>query len=198
MENKDLLENSVLLLSRLQGIGARSARRILFDLMKKKESLLLPLINTLDALYNSIVYCENCFNLDVQNPCSICANPNRNHKTVCVVEDISSLWAIEKTKNYDGIYFVLGGNLSAQRHQTPDNLHIDKLITNVNSHNIEELILATSATIEGQITTNYIHDHINNSKIKLSILAQGIPVGGEIDYLDEVTLSTALKLRKQI
>jgi recombination protein RecR len=198
VQNKDLLENSILLLSRLQGIGSRSARRILFDLMKKKDSLLLPLINTLEQLHENISHCNSCFNLDVQNPCSICANPNRSHETICVVEDISSLWAIEKTKNYDGVYFVLGGNLSAQKHQTPENLHIDKLIKKANEGTVKELILATSATIEGQITNNYIHDNITNPNIKFSILAQGIPVGGEIDYLDEVTLSTALKLRKQI
>ena len=196
--NTNVLDNAALLLSRIQGVGSRSSKRILLDLMKKKDSLLQPLIQTLQELSSSIVVCENCFNIDVSNPCSICSDNSRNKSIVCVVEDLNSLWAIERTKTYFGIYFVLGGTLSGIKYNDPSKLNIEKLIAKINSSNIEELIIATPATLEGQITANYIQDSIIQSNIKVSMLAQGIPIGGEIDYLDEITLSTALKLRKNL
>ena len=196
--NANVLDNTALLLSRIQGVGSRSSKRILLDLMKKKDSLLQPLIQTLQELSSSIVVCENCFNIDVCNPCAICSDNSRNKSIVCVVEDLNSLWAIERTKTYFGIYFVLGGTLSGIKYNDPSKLNIEKLITKINSSNIEELIIATPATLEGQITANYIQDNIIQSNIKVSMLAQGIPIGGEIDYLDEITLSTALKLRKNL
>ncbi|MDR2007727.1 MAG: recombination mediator RecR [Alphaproteobacteria bacterium] len=195
----NIIENNILLLSRLQGIGSRSSRRILLDLMKKKEGLLKPLISSLQELYDSIIPCEECFNLDTSNPCYICANPKRDRTKIAVVEDISGLWAIEraseKTNSYNGLYFVLGGTLSATKGATPESLRIPNLIDKImNNANINEVILATSATSEGRITANYISDLIPEN-IKVSSLAQGIPMGGEIDYLDESTLSTAINLR---
>ncbi|MFL1780532.1 Recombination protein RecR [Candidatus Hepatincolaceae symbiont of Richtersius coronifer] len=198
MQNNNTLEHAILLLSRLPSIGGRSSRRILFELMKKREALLLPLISSLQNLADNILHCKQCFNLDVNDPCHICNNSTRNHKLICVVEDISSLWALERTKNYNGIYFVLGGQLSARKGSMPQDLHIDELLLRLNNEEIEELILATSATLEGQITANYIHDNLEGKSFKISVLAQGIPVGGEIDYLDDITLSTALKLRNKM
>ncbi len=196
--NSNLLDNTALLLSRIQGVGSRSSKRILLDLMKKKDSLLQPLIQSLQELSLNIAVCDNCFNIDICNPCSICNDANRNQNIICVVEDLNSLWAIEKTKTYFGVYFVLGGSLSGIKYNDPSKLNIEKLISKINSSSIEELIIATPATIEGQITANYIQDNINITSIKISMLAQGIPIGGEIDYLDEITLSTALKLRKNL
>ncbi len=191
----NILDHTVLLLSRLQGIGTRSARRILFDLMKKKELLLEPLILSLDNVAKNIKTCQQCFNLDITDPCNICSDSTRDKQTICVVEDISSLWAIENSKSYNGLYFVLGGNISAQKNQSPQNLNIDLLLEHIKSSSITEVIIATSATMEGQITSHYIKDQID-PKITLTMLAQGIPIGGEIDYLDDITLSTAIKLRK--
>ncbi|MDR0484960.1 MAG: recombination mediator RecR [Alphaproteobacteria bacterium] len=194
----NIIENNLLLLGRLQGIGSRSSRRILFDLMKKKEGLLKPLITSLQELYESIAPCEECFNLDTSNPCHICSNPKREKNIICIVEDISSLWAIEraseKTNSYNGLYFVLGGTLSAMKGATPETLKIPKLMDKITNQEINEVILATSATSEGRITADYISGLIPDN-IKVSTLAQGIPMGGEIDYLDEITLSTAINLR---
>jgi recombination protein RecR len=198
MEN-NVLENAVMLLSRLQGIGPKSARRIMLDLVKKKETLLNPLITVLDSLSKDIVYCKNCFNIDVADLCYICASSSRNQNLLCVVEDVSALWAIEKTQSYNGLYFVLGGTLSAFKGINPKDLHIDLLVSKINqSSNITELLIATSSNIEGQITANYIIDNINNHSVKISMLAKGIPVGGELDYLDDITLSTAIKMRLNI
>lgn len=193
----NIIENSALLLSRLQGLGPRSAKRILLDLIKKKDSLLFPLINSLNELHNSIMTCSLCFNIDTSDPCNLCSNTDRTRKIICVVEDISSLWAIEKTKTYVGLYFVLGGSISAKRGYEPSSLNIDFLINRIQKEEMEEVIIATPATIEGQITANYILEGINNKDVKVSMLAQGIPVGGEIDYLDDTTIATALKSRKR-
>ncbi len=198
MENS-VLENAIMLLSRLQGVGPKSARRIMLDLVKKKETLLNPLISVLQDLSQHIVYCKNCFNIDVADVCYLCADTSRNQNLLCVVEDVSALWAIEKTKSYSGLYFVLGGTLSAYKGINPQDLHIDLLINKINqSSNISELLIATSSNIEGQITANYIIDSIKNANVKISMLAKGIPVGGELDYLDDVTLSTAIKMRLSV
>lgn len=196
--NDNIINNNLLLLSRLQGIGSRSSRRILFDLMKKKEGLLKPLIASLQELYDNIVPCTECYNLDTTNPCHICSNIKRDKTLVCIVENISSLWAIEKasekTNAYNGVYFVLGGTLSASKGADPESLKIPILINKIISTEVKEVIFATSPTSEGQITADYISSLIPKN-IQISSLAQGIPIGGEIDYLDEITISTALNLR---
>ncbi len=196
--NNNIINNNLLLLGRLQGIGYRSSKRILFDLMKKKEGLLKPLISSLQELYENIAYCKQCYNLDTSNPCYICSNQQRDKTSICIVEDVSSLWAIEKasekTNSYNGIYFVLGGTLSASKGNDPETLRIPILIDKIMKSQISEVIFATSATSEGKITSDYISSLIPDH-IKVSNLAQGIPIGGEIDYLDEITLSTAINLR---
>jgi len=197
MQN-NIINNNLLLLGRLQGIGSRSSRRILFDLMKKKEGLLKPLIASLQELYDNVEPCKECYNLDTSNPCYICINTKRDKNLICIVEDISALWAIEKasekTNSYNGIYFVLGGTLSASKGADPESLRIPKLIDKIVNSEITEVIFATSSTSEGKITSDYISGLIPKH-IQVSSLAQGIPMGGEIDYLDEITLLTAINLR---
>ncbi len=166
--------------------------------MKKKEGLLKPLIASLQELYENVEPCKECYNLDTSNPCYICSNTKRDKNLICIVEDISALWAIEKasekTNSYNGIYFVLGGILSASKGADPESLRIPKLIDKIINSEITEVIFATSSTSEGKITSDYISGLIPNH-IKVSTLAQGIPMGGEIDYLDEITLLTAINLR---
>lgn len=166
--------------------------------MKKKEGLLKPLIASLQELYETIEPCKECYNLDTTNPCYICSNTKRDKNSICIVEDISALWAIEKasekTNSYNGTYFVLGGTLSANKGADPEILRIPKLIDKVVNSSITEVIFATSSTLEGKITSDYISELIPK-QIKVSTLAQGIPMGGEIDYLDEITLLTAINLR---
>ncbi len=198
MEYSSVIEKNIILLSRLSGIGPRSAKRILLDLMNKKEHLLLPLIENLSRLANDIKTCSLCNNIDVSDPCSICNSHKRNKSLLCVVEDISSLWAIEKSNAFNGLYYVLGGTLSASRNSDLIEKNLEFLTKKVENDNIYEIIIATSATIEGQITANYIKSEINNPNITVSMLAQGIPIGSEIEYLDDITLSAAINLRKII
>lgn len=196
--NNEIINNSILLLSRLPGLGSRSARRMVFELMKKKEEVLIPLIEALSNLEKNVVTCTECNNLDVTNPCSICASEKRDKSLLCIVEDMSSLWAIEKSGGYNGTYFVLGGNLSAQRGYSPESIKIPQLLKKIVTNSIKELILATSPTVEGQITANYIGDLFKDNNVSISQLAQGIPIGGELEYLDEITLKTAINSRKII
>lgn len=196
--SKKNLEDSILVLSRLQGIGPRGARRIMLDLIKKKDSLLAPLITVLQEIKDTTKFCKNCYNVDFEEVCYICTDNKRDKTALCVVEDIASLWAMEKTNQYNGLYFVMGGNLSAYKGVSPEDLHLDELINKVNNENIVELIIATSSTVEGHITANYITSNITNANVNITALAQGIPVGGELEYLDDVTLSTAIKLRKKV
>lgn len=199
MESKHIIKRAITTLSRLPGIGERSAQRMVFCLMQKKEPLLLPLIKQLDLLSQEIKTCEFCNNIDVSNPCNICSNETRNNKQICVVEDIASLWALEKSKAFSGVYFVLEGALKANNETLTGN-KIPQLLNLINKRQVNEIIIATSLTIEGQTTALYLKEEINklNSTIVVSTLAQGVPVGGEIDYLDELTLETAIKLRKNI
>lgn len=200
MENKHIINKTINTLSRLPGIGERSAQRIVFYLMQKKESLLSPLINHLDILLQEIKTCDLCNNIDISNPCNICSNFNRTHNQICIVEDIASLWALEKSKAYNGVYFILEGTLKFNNSNELEQKKIPKLLNLVTTNNITEIILATSLTVEGQTTALYIKEEIKNlnNNILVSTLAQGVPVGGEIDYLDELTLETAIKLRKSI
>jgi len=200
MENKHIIKRAISTLSRLPGIGERSAQRMIFFLMQKKEPLLLPLIKQLDLLSQEIKTCEFCNNIDTTNPCSICSNESRNHKQICVVEDIAALWALEKSKAFSGVYFILEGALKANNGQDLTNNKIPRLLNIIINNQVSEIIIATSLTIEGQTTALYIKEEIKklSDAIIVSTLAQGVPVGGEIDYLDELTLETAIKLRKSI
>lgn len=186
------------LIARLPGLGPRSARRAVLHLLKNRESLMLPLSQSLAKAADVIEECPICHNMDTVKPCSICVAPGRDASSLCVVEDISDLWAIEKTGSFRGYYHVLGGTLSALDGIGPEDLSIPHLISRVRDGQPREVILALNATIDGQTTAHYIADLIHPLGVATSQLAHGVPIGGQIDYLDDGTLSTALKSRKAV
>ena len=186
-------------ISKLPGLGRRSAQRIALYLLKSKEKSLLPLINTLNESKDKIIECSNCGNIDMIDPCSICANNNRDNTSICIIEDVSDLWIFERIGSYKGLYHVLGGSLSAINGIGTQELTINKLLNRVKNQNINEVILALSTTMEGQTTSHVIADKLEPFEdIIVTKLAQGIPIGGEVHYLDENTLNTAFQSRKKI
>ena len=191
----DALDLLIKQLSCLPGLGSRSARRIALHLLINKEKLMLPLAHNLSHTADIMQTCDSCGNLDEGEICKICRDPKRDRNTVCVVAGIADLWAIERTRTYKGIYHVLGGVLSALDGIGPKDLAIDSLLSNITEHNITEVILALSATVDGQSTAHYIMDQINDTDINITRLAHGMPVGGELDYMDDSTISTALRAR---
>ncbi len=192
------IERLIELLSKLPGLGPRSARRAVLALIRRRETLLVPLVRTLTETANLIQNCATCGNIDSRNPCSICLDLSRDKTLICVVEDVSDLWALERTHAYKGGYHVLGGTLSALDGVTPEDLRITELVVRANEPEVKEIILATSLTVEGQSTAHYIADRLDGSALSISGLAQGVPVGGELDFLDDGTLSAALKQRQPI
>lgn len=186
-------------ISKLPGLGRRSAQRIALFLLKNKDKNLSPLIESLNLSYNKIIECSGCGNIDMVNPCNICANPKRDKATICVVEDVSDLWTLEKVGFYRGLYNVLGGSLSAIQGIGTDELKIEHLLKRIEINNVKEIILALSTTMEGQTTSFVIADKLEKFKdLNVTRLAQGIPMGGEVHYLDENTLNTAFQSRKKI
>ena len=194
----DALQELIHLFSRLPGIGPKSASRIVLFLLKNKEKLMYPLSRSLLASGKAIKKCKDCGNLGVNLPCKICSNPKRDKSVICVVEDISDLWALEKTGSFKGLYHVLGGSLSALDNITPDDLMIKELIKRAQSKDIKEIILALNSTVNSQTTLHYITDKLNDSNVKITKIAQGMPFGAELNYVDEGTLTTAMKARKPI
>jgi recombination protein RecR len=192
------LDRLIQLLAKLPGLGPRSARRAALFLLKRRESLMEPLVAAMAATSRSIRACSICGNLDTADPCAICRNGKRDAGLVCVVGDVGDLWAIERTGAYAGRYHVLGGMLSALEGVGPEDLHIGELATRAASGEIREVILAMNATVEGQTTAHYIVDRLAASNVQISRLAHGVPVGGELDYLDEGTLSAALASRQMV
>ena len=192
------IERLIQMLARLPGLGPRSARRVALHLLKRRDAQLAPLIQALTEAAANVRTCGACGNLDTADPCGICADPKRDGSVVCVVEDVADLWAMERTGAYLGHYHVLGGALSALDGVGPEELRIPKLVERVRATRTAEVILATNATVEGQTTAHYIAERLAGSGVKVSGLAQGIPVGGELDYLDDGTLSAALKSRRPI
>ena len=188
-KNIDML---IKLLSSLQGIGPRSARRIVLQLIGKKNSLMMPLGKTIEEVATQIQKCKICGNYDSLNPCTICINEKRDRSIICVVEEVSDLWALERGRLYQGIYHVLGGTLDAIRGIGPEKLNIDYLLNRTMGNKIKEIILATSLTTSGQTTAHYLINKFKNIDIKVTRLARGLPAGGELDYLDEATLTQAL------
>ena len=186
-------------ISKLPGLGRKSAQRIALYLLKNKEKTLLPLVDLLKEVNEKILTCDDCGNIDLNSPCNLCKNNKRDLKTICVVEDVSDLWTIERMGFYRGIYHVLGGSLSAVNSIGTEELSIKKLIERIKTNNISEVILALSTTMEGQTTSHVIADKIENIKnLSVSRLAQGIPIGNEVHFLDENTLSAAFQSRKKI
>lgn len=192
------LENLIKLLGKLPGLGPRSARRAALALLQKKETLMLPLAAALGETAEAIKTCETCGNLDVTDPCGVCANPARGNGMICVVEQVADLWAIERSGAYRGRYHVLGGVLSALDGIGPDDLSIAALVHRAAAEDVNEIILALNATVDGQTTAHYLVERLAGCKVAITRLAHGVPIGGELDYLDSGTLSAALKSRRSM
>ena len=185
-------------LARLPGLGPRSARRAVLWLVKKRETALPGLLEALEGVRDRLVECDVCGNVDTQNPCGICADPRRNAKGICVVEDVADLWALDRARLFTGRYHVLGGKLSALDGVRPEDLNIASLLARVDQGGIDEVVLAMNATLEGQTTSHYIAERLEAFPIRITQLAHGLPVGGELDYLDEGTLAQALRARRPV
>lgn len=192
------IEKLIKLVSKLPSLGTRSARRITLQLLKKRDTLLLPLIQSLTEVAENIKTCEICGNYDTQNPCSICASELRDDNVVCVVQDVADLWAMERVSFFKGKYHVLGGVLSALDGVTAEDLNIENLEKRLATGGVTELILALPATVDGQITSHYLVSRFKEYNLKITTLAQGIPMGGELDYMDEGTIQLALNSRKTL
>jgi len=198
MSNNQDIDILIALMAKLPGLGPRSARRAVLHLIKKRDILLSPLS---DAIYNvaqTARECLSCGNIDTKDICEICINSKRGNGQICVVEDVSDLWAMERSNVFKGRYHVLGGNLSALDGIGPDELRIPHLVKRVKGENINEIILALNATVDGQTTAHYIADQLDEMDVAVTSLAQGIPIGGELDYLDDGTISAALNARKSV
>jgi len=185
-------------LARLPGLGPRSARRAVLWLVKRRETALRQLVAALGEVQDKLVECATCGNVDTQNPCGICADPRRDPRSLCVVEDVADLWALDRAKLFTGRYHVLGGRLSALDGVGPEDLTIGRLIERVGKGGIDEVVLAMNATLEGQTTAHYIAERIESFPVRITQLAHGLPVGGELDYLDEGTLAQALRARRPV
>lgn len=192
------IEHLIKLLSRLPGFGPRSGRRAVLHLLKNRESLMQPLAQALGTAADVIRECPQCHNLDTASPCAICASARRDAAILCVVEDVSDLWAIEKTGSFRGYYHVLGGTLSALDGIGPEDLSIPHLLRRVHDLGVKEVIIALNATIDGQTTAHYLSDCLKPSGVAITQLAHGVPIGGQIDYMDDGTLFTAIKFRKAV
>ena len=192
------IERLINLLAKLPGLGPRSARRAVLAMMRRRETLLVPLAKAITEAATAVRTCGICGNIDGQDPCSICADARRDASVICVVEDVADLWALERTHAFKGCYHVLGGTLSALEGTGPEDLNIPELIGRAAGSEVQEVILALSATVDGQTTAHYIAEKLGELGISVSGLAHGIPVGGELDYLDDGTLSAALKARRNL
>ncbi len=190
------IERLIQLLAKLPGLGPRSARRAALHLIKKKEQLLAPLQAAIGDTLEKVGICSTCGNIDSVDPCTVCNDPRRDRTIICVVEEVGDLWALERAAAYKGQYHVLGGTLSAIDGIGPEDLNLPKLIARVGEENIAEVLLAMNATVDGQTTAHYITDQLDGHNVKVSRLAHGVPVGGELDYLDEGTLAAAIKARR--
>ena len=185
-------------LARLPGLGPRSARRAVLYLLKNRDRLMVPLAQDLFDVASQVRACAECGNLDHGDKCSICRDPQRDHSCICAVEDVGDLWAMERAAVYRGVYHILGGTLSALDGRGPDDLHIDKLVRRAKTLAATEVILALSATVDGQTTAHYIAEKLAPTKVEVTRLAHGVPVGGELDYLDDGTLAQALRARAKL
>lgn len=192
------IERLIQLLAKLPGLGPRSARRAALHLVKKREQILSPLADAMQVAREKIIICDNCGNIDTISPCTLCADPKRDDATLVVVEDVADLWALERAEAARGRYHVLGGVLSALDGVGPKDLNLDRLVARVAEGKIREVILALNATVDGQTTAHYITDLLDPHHVKVTKLAHGVPVGGELDYLDEGTLTAAVRQRTAV
>ena len=185
-------------LSRLPGLGPRSARRAVLWLIKRRETALVQLLSALEGVSERLVECQTCGNVDTSDPCGICADPRRDPRQLCVVEDVADLWALERSRLFPGKFHVLGGRLSALEGVRPEDLNIDGLLARVTAGGVDEVVLAMNATLEGQTTAHYIAERLEHAPVRITQLAHGLPVGGELDYLDDGTLAQALRARRPV
>ena len=190
------VDRLIQLLAKLPGLGPRSARRAALQLLKRKEALMLPLAEALAEVAQRVVACSACANLDAEDPCAICRDARRDSSQICVVEEVADLWALERAAVFRGRYHVLGGTLSALDGIGPEELKIGGLVERARAAEVKEVILAMNATVDGQTTAHYLTERLADCGVEVSRLAHGVPVGGELDYLDDGTLATALKSRR--
>jgi recombination protein RecR len=189
------IERLIQLLARLPGLGPRSARRAALFLIKKREQIMGPLTAAMQTAYEKIVICRLCGNIDTQNPCTICTDVRRDPTIIIVVADVADLWALERAHAINARYHVLGGTLSPLDGVGPQDLAIDALISRAQDAAVTEIVLALNATVDGQTTAHYVTDLLHGSNVKITRLAHGVPVGGELDYLDEGTIAAAMRQR---
>jgi recombination protein RecR len=192
------IERLIQLLARLPGLGPRSARRAALHLVKHREKLMQPLSHSLADVLEKVSECSVCGNVDVVNPCTLCADPRRDRSLICVVEEVGDLWALEQAGAVQGMYHVLGGTLSAIEGVRPEDLRISSLIDRVRTGEVREVMIAVNATVDGQTTAHYIMDQLDSTGAAVTRLAHGVPVGGELDYLDEGTLAAAVRARRSL
>ena len=192
------IDRLIQLLAKLPGLGPRSARRAALFLIKRRDTLMTPLAEAMAEAAHSVRACRLCGNLDTTDPCAICTDPKRDASVICVVEEVGDLWALERTQSYKGLYHVLGGTLSALDGVGPDDLNVAGLINRAREPGVTEIILALNATVEGQTTAHYLTDRLADCGVSISRLAHGVPVGGELDYLDDGTLTAALRARRPV
>jgi recombination protein RecR len=192
------IEKLIQLLARVPGLGPRSARRAALHMIKKKDLLLGPLAGAMCEAFDKVCECQTCGNIDTSSPCAICVDPRRDPATLIVVEDVADLWALERAEVMNVRYHVLGGTLSPLDGIGPDDFSIAALVDRVESEKIAELVIAVNATVEGQTTAHYITDQLTGMDVKITRLAHGVPVGGELDYLDEGTLTAAMRSRTSL
>jgi recombination protein RecR len=185
-------------LARLPGLGPRSARRAVLWLVKHRETALPALLEALAGVSETLVECQTCGNVDTANPCGICTDPRRDGRALCVVEEVSDVWALDRARLFPGRYHVLGGRLSALDGIGPENLNIASLLGRVEGGAVDEVVLAMNATLEGQTTAHYLAERLEAHPVRVTQLAHGLPVGGELDYLDEGTLAQALRARRPV
>ena len=193
---KDPIEHLISLLSRIPGLGRRSARRAALRMLMRPQETMLPLAEALSAAAAAVRPCESCGNLDAQSPCGICRDPRRDRQLVCVVEGVADLWALERAHAHQGLYHVLGGTLSPLAGVGPEDLSIAPLMARIAAEGMEEVILALPATVDGMATAHYVTDRLAATGVKVTRLAQGVPMGGALDVLDEGTLAAALRSRR--
>jgi recombination protein RecR len=192
----DPIERLIESLAKMPGLGPRSARRAVLTILRKRESYMLPLSSLLKEVAEAVKTCGSCGNLDTASPCRICRDGNRDASMLCVVEDVADLWALERTGSFKGRYHVLGGTLSALNGTRPEDLNLPSLLVRAGEGPVKEIILATNATLDGQTTAHYIQERLKGLPVKVTAIAHGVPVGGELDYLDDGTLAAAIRERK--
>jgi recombination protein RecR len=198
MNNAPELERLIQLLARLPALGPRSARRAALHLLKRRDALMVPLAGALTTAAEAVRTCSACGNLDTRDPCAICSDPRRDPSLICVVEDVDDLWALERAGVFHGRYHVLGGTLSALEGIGPEDLRIDGLLHRIGAGGVAEVILAVSATVDGQTTAHYLSERLAGTGVSVTRPAHGLPVGGELNYLDDGTLGAALRARRPV